>query len=220
MMRMTIGKRMYLSILSLFAIFAILFIVFQQYREKEYKIETLNLRLQDFNANMEEALGLKWDGKMMDQYVKKHGMAHMRVTVVDISGRVIYDNLRKDYKNFSNHASRKEVHDALLHGSGYDIDRNSRTLKGDFFYSATHFPDNHLIIRSAIPYNSDLARSLQADQHYIWFALVAIIILTVVLYRFTKRLGDNIAKLRIFARRRILPCLKPFTDVESSFRIR
>ena len=81
MMRMTIGKRMYLSILSLFAIFAILFIVFQQYREKEYKIETLNLRLQDFNANMEEALGLKWDGKMMDQYVKKHGMAHMRVTV-------------------------------------------------------------------------------------------------------------------------------------------
>ena len=50
---MTIGKRMYLSILSLFAIFAILFIVFQQYREKEYKIETLNQRLQDFNANME-----------------------------------------------------------------------------------------------------------------------------------------------------------------------
>ena len=48
MMRMTIGKRMYLSILSLFAIFAILFIVFQQYREKEYKIETLIQRLQDF----------------------------------------------------------------------------------------------------------------------------------------------------------------------------
>ena len=54
-------------------------------------------------------------------------------------------------------------------------------------------------MRTALPYNDDLAKSLQADQHYIWFALVAVIILTLVLYRFTSRLGSNISKLRIFA---------------------
>ena len=52
-MKMTIGKRMYLSILTLFGVFAVFFIVFQQYREKEYKIETLNQRLQGFNIYME-----------------------------------------------------------------------------------------------------------------------------------------------------------------------
>ena len=57
-MKMTIGKRMYLSILTLFGVFAVFFIVFQQYREKEYKIETLNQRLQGFNIYLEEALGV------------------------------------------------------------------------------------------------------------------------------------------------------------------
>ena len=64
---MTIGRRIYLSILTLFAVFAIFFIVFQQYREKEYKIETLNQRLQSFNVNMEEALGV--DGHNSGKYL-------------------------------------------------------------------------------------------------------------------------------------------------------
>ena len=54
-------------------------------------------------------------------------------------------------------------------------------------------------MRTALPYNDNLTKSLQADQHYIWFAIVAIILLTVVLYRFTYRLGKNVSKLTIFA---------------------
>ena len=64
---------------------------------------------------------------------------------------------------------------------------------------ASYFPADTIILRSALPYNNDLSKSLQADQHYIWFAIGAIILLTIVLYRFTNRLGKNIAKLRIFA---------------------
>lgn len=54
---MTIGKRLYLSVLFLFMLFAVLFIVFQQAREKEFKIDMLNLRLQDYNERMHESLG-------------------------------------------------------------------------------------------------------------------------------------------------------------------
>ena len=104
---MTVGRRMYASILTTFALFAVLFIVFQQYREKEYKIETLNLRLQNFNARMGEAL--EQEGKDIDEYVRKRGIAHLRVTVVDTKGNVVYDNLRKDYKNIANHSGRTSV---------------------------------------------------------------------------------------------------------------
>lgn len=45
MNKTTLGKRVYWSVLALFLVFAVLFIVFQQTREKEYKVETLNLRL-------------------------------------------------------------------------------------------------------------------------------------------------------------------------------
>ena len=48
-------------------------------------------------------------------------------------------------------------------------------------------------------YNNDLAKSLQADQHFIWFAIVAVILFTIVFYRFTDRLAKNVSKLSIFA---------------------
>lgn len=200
---MTIGKRMYLSILTLFSVFAVFFIVFQQYREKEYKIETLNQRLQGFNVNMEEALGVDGhnSGKSMDEYARKHGMPHLRVTVVDTLGRVLYDNLRKDYGNIANHRQRKEINEAIAHGHGYDINRVSNTIQGDFFYSATYFPKRNIIIRSALPYNNELSKSLRADQHFIWFALGVMIMLSLVLYQFIWRLNSNISKLRLFAQR-------------------
>lgn len=198
----TIGNKLYLTVLSIFLVFAVSFIIFQQQREKEYKIDTLNLRLQDYNQRMHETMAYAPRTEAaLNQYVKTHNLPSLRVTIIRQDGRVVFDNLRKDYAHFGNHASRKEVKDALNTGAGYVIDRNSSTLKGDFFYSATFFPEDSIVIRSALPYDSNLARSLQTDQHYIWFAFAAILILTIVLYRFTHRLGRNIAKLRLFARR-------------------
>ena len=56
-----------------------------------------------------------------------------------------------------------------------------------------------MIVRSALPYDNNLIRSLSADQHYIWFTLGALLVLTIVLWRFTRRLGKNVGKLRLFA---------------------
>jgi len=199
----SIGRKLFLSVLSLFVVFAALFIAFQQLREKDYKIETLNVKLQGYNMRMYDALaakGLK-DGRLIDTYVKTKGMAELRVTLIDPQGRVIYDTNRKDYANIGNHGGRKEVRDALRHGHGYDISRPSHTLKGEYFYSATYFKDEHIVIRSALPYDETLSRSLAADQHYLWFTLVVVIILSIVLYRFIHRLDNNISKLRAFAQR-------------------
>ena len=57
-MKISVGKKLYLSILSVFLVFAVAFIVFQQEREKQFKIDTLNLKLQDYNSRMEEYLRL------------------------------------------------------------------------------------------------------------------------------------------------------------------
>lgn len=200
---LSVGRRLFWSVLSLFIVFAALFIVFQQAREKEYKIDTLNQKLQDYNVRLNEALTYRgWcDEQTINQYLQNNRLAHLRVTLTDKTGRVFYDNRRKDYANIPNHRNRKEITEALHGGSGFDIDRVSQSVEGDFFYSATYFPHEGYVIRSALPYNNDLANSLKADQHYIWFAIVALLILTVLLYRFIQRLDSNITKLRIFARR-------------------
>jgi len=203
MKRISVGQQLYIGVISVFLLFAIAFIIYQQAREKHYKIEMLNLRLQDYNARMDEDLhylGNK-NEKTLQKYIDSHPLPSLRVTLIDRKGRVFFDNSRKDYSKFSNHANRPEVKQAFSHGSGSVVDRNSKTLKGDFFYSATYFPADSLVIRTALPYNSYLSKSLQTDKRHLWVAIFAIIILVILLYRFTKRLGKNITKLRIFASR-------------------
>ena len=202
MKNISFGHKLYLSVLGIFLIFGVAFIFFQRTREKQYKIGTLELTLQDFNRYMIEMLPTdSINEKKVNEYVRRHATRNMRVTLITPDGHVVYDNVRKDYPNISNHSNREEVKQALKKGSGSTVERESRTVKHNYFYSATYFPDHQIIIRSALPYNSDLIRSLEADRHYVWFAIAAIIVLTIILYRFTSRLGENINKLRLFASR-------------------
>ena len=201
--RFSIGKKIYVSVLSLFLIFAIAFIVFQQYRERQYKVETLTLRLQDCNDQIHDALMFNHDsdmGTFLRQYLRKGSFRNLRVTVISKSGRVLYDS-STDFRSMMNHARRPEVEEALKTGFGSSVDRNSNTLGGDYFYCATYYRDEGYIVRSALPYDVDLAKSLRADFHYIWFSLFVVILLTIVLYRFTNRIGGNITKLNEFATR-------------------
>ena len=213
----TVGRKLYFSVLAVFLVFAVSFIVFQQTREKQYKISTLTLKLANYNELLVEDLALSSSNGILlsdtvdlvdsvrvaeaklEDFVQEHESKDLRVTLIKPDGKVIYDNMRKDFRKFANHAKRAEIAEALQDGMGTSVERQSFTLKHDYFYVASYFPKNQLVVRTALPYNDDLAKSLQADQHYIWFALVAVIILTLVLYRFTSRLGSNISKLRIFA---------------------
>ena len=194
-----VGRKLYFTVLAVFLVFAVSFIVFQQMREKQYKISTLTMKLEGYNALLQEDLAFRHDKEVISTFVREHESKDLRVTLIRPDGKVVYDNMRKDYEHFANHKRRKEIQEALANGQGSSVDRQSETMKQDYFYVASYFPADSIIIRSALPYNNDLSKSLQADQHYIWFAIGAIILLTIVLYRFTNRLGKNIAKLRIFA---------------------
>lgn len=203
MRKISVGTRLYVSIMAIFLLFAIAFIVFQQVREKQYKIELLNEKLQNYNKQLADAMKYmgKTDETTLDSYVKTHSLPNLRVTIIDNEGHVTFDNLEKNYNRFTSHANRPEIIEAKKKGSGSSVERNSKTLKQEFFYSATYFNDSKITIRSALPYNNDLSKSLQTDQHFIWFALTTIIILTLVLWRFLSRLGANITKLKLFASR-------------------
>ena len=213
----SVGKKLYFSVLTVFLVFAVSFIVFQQNREKQFKISTLTLKLANYNELLMEDLllsnsqgillsdsvdmvdSVRVAEAKLQEFVREHESKDLRVTLVKPDGKVVFDNMSKDFRHFANHAKREEIAEALKTGQGTSVERQSKTLRQDYFYVASYFPKAQLIVRTALPYNDDLTKSLQADQHYIWFAIVAIILLTVVLYRFTYRLGKNVSKLTIFA---------------------
>ena len=128
-MKNSVGTKLYLSVLSVFLIFAVSFIVFQQEREKQYKIDTLNLKLQDYNKHMEESvrlLNLRTEAQL-DHYVDSHNFPNLRVTIIRTDGKVTYDSRLKDYSHLSNHITRPEIASALKDGTGSTVDRNSET---------------------------------------------------------------------------------------------
>lgn len=129
-----------------------------------------------------------------------HMIPNLRVTIITPEGKVIFDSTDKALDEFQNHSSRKEVQDALMYGSGYAISRYSESLDGEeFFYSAKYFPKHRIILRSALPYNVSLTEHLEADMGYVWFTVFICIVLVIIFYRFTYKLGKSITNLQQFA---------------------
>ena len=196
------SQRLFLSVIFLFLGYAVCFMLFQYNREKAYKIELLNTQLQNYNNQLCDFLadhhGVNSDS--MQSYVTTHMMPNLRVTLIEPSGKVVYDNTNANRKSFANHSSRKEVQDALMYGGGYSISRQSESIQGEeYFYSARYYPPYRIIIRSALPYNLSLTEHLQADSGYLWFALIICLVLIFIFYRFTRKLGKSITKLQQFA---------------------
>ena len=193
--------RLFLSVIALFIAFALCFIAYQYQREKAYKVELLDMQLQDYNERLHMQLHQLNDSLWEDElarYIARYMNKDLRVTIISLQGKVIYDN-RGDSVLMENHIGRPEIQEALRDGKGYNVRRLSATTGVTYFYSATLY--DKFIIRSALPYNLNLLQHLSADPHYIWFTVTITLILLFLFYRYTARLGKAVNQLREFAKR-------------------
>ena len=70
---LSFSRKLFLSVISLFLVFAICFIAYQYQREREYKIELLNTKLQDYNSRLYEQLEEQpLDSEIISGYINKH----------------------------------------------------------------------------------------------------------------------------------------------------
>ena len=199
--RISFSRKLFLSVLSLFIVFALCFIAYQYQREKDYKVELLDMQLQDYNERLHmklHDLDITWWEKTLNPYIARYVNQDLRVTIIDLRGRVLFDNFGDSLK-MENHIGRPEIQEALRDGKGYDVRRMSETTGVSYFYSATLY--DKFIIRSALPYDLNLLRYLSADPHFIWFTIAVTLLLAFFFYRFTARLGKAINQLREFAKR-------------------
>ena len=188
-----------LSLGGVFLLFAICFSIYQYQREKDYKIDILHSRLQMYIYEMVQTLGEDslTNSQMFHNYVARHQIKGLRVSVINQDGQVILDSYDTNVDSLGNHLQRIEIQQALHEGNGYDIKRVSQSTHETYFYSATRF--NDVIVRAAVPYSVDLTRSLQADNTYMYFAAALTLLLGIVLYHITHRISRHIGYLREFA---------------------
>lgn len=201
MKKLSFSTRLFLTVLLLFLAFVSCFVFFQYNREKMFKTELLNTKLQDLNFNLYELT--KYYGfsdsllhefiARIDKFDEKYDP---RFTLIKEDGLVIFDSENK--KLMDNHSSRPEIKDAIKYGSAYVVERKSKTTQKEYFYSATYFKDGGLIIRSSLPYNVSLSKALEVDSEYIWMTLLVTAVLLFILYRYTRNIGKVFLQLNHF----------------------
>lgn len=188
---MRFHTRLFLALLSYSVLLVGAVALFQYRREKVFKAEELNQRLQMVNDDIFDQLA---DSVAVLRLPRSIG--DLRVTVVDRRGHVVFDN-SLDTLPGSNHLNREEIAKAMTSGEGYAIRRNSASTGKTYFYSAKREGD--MIVRTAVPYSVELHKLLAADYAFLWFIVGISIIMCVIGYLTTRRIGGHISRLNRFA---------------------
>lgn len=194
MRRLSLGTRLYISILSLFIIMVAISIFVQRYAEGNYRKAVIDVRLQSYNARIMEVVGRldSINDDVLNAYIEDHFLDDLRLTIIDEQGHVTFDNINEDYASMNNHLDRKEVKKALATGHGTVTERASSSTSQEYFYSANYYPEHKLIIRSALPYDDDLVLQLSPGNVYIWLIVSLLLLLMAVLRFFVSRMVSRL----------------------------
>ena len=171
--------------LPIFLVFSISVLAFQYQREKKYKADVLDMRLEDTNAAIFYFLEHSGGSlNLLDSLIKNSTFKDERITIIDLSGKVVYDDVVRDVSKMDNHLSRNEVMEARKKGSGSDI-RTSKTNRVPYYYHATRF--DNCYVRSSLPFNVNVSSVLSPDNLFLYFWLVLTFIVIAILFYFSNR---------------------------------
>ncbi len=193
--KLSYQNRLFLLLLSFSWTMIACFVVFQYYREKQCKFEVLNAELQAYNQHLLKVISQNPD---YAQYIETHEQPweDLRITLIDFLGNVFYDNTIA-LDSLDNHLGRPEIAQAFKNGTGQNISRHSASDGRLYFYSATK--GERFILRSAIPYTASLHELLEADWAFLWAIFIFSILMSVIAYFATRRIGKTIERLNQFA---------------------
>ena len=112
-------RNLFISVGAIFILFALCFAFYQYTREKEYKIDIMQSRLQTYNYEMLQTLDKDISSpQKVRQYVKSHNLEGLRITIINLDGKVLADSQQDDISLMGNHLLRAEVQQALHSGNG------------------------------------------------------------------------------------------------------
>ncbi|MDD3273338.1 MAG: HAMP domain-containing sensor histidine kinase [Bacteroidales bacterium] len=119
----------------------------------------------------------------------------IRVTILTTDAWVLYDNFSDKESISENHLNRPELIDART-GNGGSAIRYSNTLKADYLYHATKYPE--FFIRTALEYNTSVLPLLIKENRYMTLILIILAISIAAIIFMARRINKPVAALKEF----------------------
>ena len=197
----TFRNRIFINFFVVFSIFSLAVITYQYDREKSYRVGELESILDNTTEFTHRYIEHKkifesGDFKLLDTLKTLIPDTNTRITIVDMTGKVLYDSFVADLHNLENHMGRPEIQKALNTGKGSSI-RLSNTTSQKFYYYAKAY--KKYFVRTAAVYNVDIVKFLAASRIFLVFIVFLFLLMWFLLHFTTRRLSDFITKLKDFA---------------------
>lgn len=198
-MKITYKQRLFSIILIMFAMFSLFLILSERNEQKKYKTQALESKLDGYVELIHQYIeinNINDSAMALTGKLTKILPDDLRVTVVDATGKVIYDRDVSDINTLDNHIERPEIMRAQYQDSGTNI-RMSASTNQEYIYYAKFYKG--YFVRVALPYDIQVRSMLKADNWFIYVVAALFIIVLVLVNIVAERFGKSITKLKNFA---------------------
>lgn len=195
-MKLSYKQRLFLYVAIIFAVFTFGILVFEDSREKRFKTEVLEEKLDAYSAIANAAMMAHDTDKnsVLDSLMQLLPQ-NIRLSLIDKHGNVTFDNSVENLSGMESHAKRPEIINALNNQKGTDI-RLSTSTNQEYLYYAKKYGSN--CIRVALPYDIQTQRFLKGDNLFLYFILAFFVVVLILINIITGRFGKSIKQLRDF----------------------
>ncbi len=185
---------------AIFLIVALLIIAYLYKREKQYSISTLNDELYNITRIVDNYINLNYlyqsgEYQKIDSLNRLLPHPNLRISIIDSSGKVLYDSFVPEYGSMENHKSRPEIMESLTSEFGTTI-RQSGTTGQQYYYYSRFF--GKYFIRAALIYDVNIASFMKANLNFLFVILGCFILIGAVLLIVTNRFGESVTRLQDF----------------------
>lgn len=197
-MKLRFKQRLFLYFTLIFSVFTVWIYFFERAHDQKIKTEALGEKLDIYAQLIVKKIYPSFSlfpKKSMDS-LQEMLPDHLRITLIDLQGKVLYDNSIETYNKLENHLHRPEIEEAKQNGKGNNI-RVSASNQEKYFYFARK--EGNFFVRVALPYDIETRSALQPDGGFFYFLIVAYFTILILINWVANRFGKSIKQLRDFA---------------------
>jgi Signal transduction histidine kinase len=194
--KLTYKQKLALYFLIVFTLFTIGIVIFERSREKKFRTEALEEKLDAYTDIVRASLEQTHTSLSSIESLVDILPSNLRLTLIDRQGNVLYDNALEESTLSANHAERPEIIKAKASGKGSNI-RVSSSNNKKYLYYAKRINDG--FIRVAFPYDVKIQDFMKSDNLFLFFIIVLFIVTLLLINFVADRFGNSIKKLKEFA---------------------
>ncbi len=197
--KISYSTKLLVTVVAILTLCEVAFLVFQFNREQRYRQDMLNAQLTILNYQLLD----HYDGGVVNVELWERTIdlpiQELQLAIFDSRGNVIYDN--SGLEKGGNPLEYEEIRMANESSDhrGFCV-HNDDEKDGDDFYYYAALKEGDLYARTgALGHDVGISEFMQIDRSFIWYALLIYVIIIVITWYATSRIGNTVKRLSEFA---------------------